>query len=121
MGQILRILVLVGIAYWVADYYGIKRPHGDKSGIQSAQASLPPPDQYYAVTQNDMDFVNGYLKSANEGRSFAFGTTVQNLNLPSGTQVEFTVIKTKTGWCPIRNEPLYSMSINWKKPFIKKE
>src|SRR6185436_12472973 len=101
MGAILRILILIGIAYWVADYYGIQHPGASNPASQPAQAAaLPPPDQYYAVTQNDMDFVNGYLKSTNEGRSFAFGTTVQNLNLPSGTQVEFTVVKTKTGWCP---------------------
>ena len=121
MGTILRVLILIGIAYGVADYYGIKRPGASNSGARPAQAALPPPDQYYAVTQNDMDFVNGYLKSTNEGRSFAFGTTVQSLNLPSGTQVEFTVVKTQTGWCPIRNEPLYNMSINWKKPFMQKQ
>lgn len=44
-------------------------------------------------------------------RSYPFGTTVRNISLPSGVAAQVTITKTKTGWCPIRKEDLYSVSI----------
>ena len=117
IGKILRLAILIGLAFGVKNYYHIGQSDASVPPASSQAAATAPSGQYYKVTQTDLDYMNNYMKST-DPRAVSFGSSSQTITLPSGTAVEFQLQKTQTGWCPQRNEPTFSFSMNTKKPLM---
>ncbi len=67
--------------------------------------------QTSVFTDADQAYISAYAKKAVMNyRALREGSTAQRVVLPSGVIVNLVVIKTKTGWCPIRHQNLYSIS-----------
>jgi hypothetical protein len=78
----------------------------------AAQVS-PQGAQLSAADKADGDYLRTYMMSVQgAARSYPFGATVQNISLPSGKPIQVTIQKTKTGWCPLRNEPTFELGVN---------
>lgn len=128
MFRLLRLFILIGIAVYVGRHYHFGQSEASTPRV-NAQSSAPiravggqnlAKGQVYLITQDDAKYIQAYWGNVDVGRTAAFGTTTQALNLPSGAFVEYTIKKTQTGWCTQRNEPTFSISFEPKRPFMLK-
>jgi hypothetical protein len=129
MGGLMRLLLLLGILGYGC--YATYQSHNHTV----AAAEAPAAQEAQAATSQQVPVVNGsviiqgtnvsetdkadavylgtYMNSIQAAaRGYPFGATVQNLSLPSGKTAQISIQKTKTGWCPERNEPTFSISVN---------
>lgn len=112
--KVLMVVTAVGVGGY--RYYD----HGSLSAakVTTTTQSTAAPVAAQVFAQNpqasaDTAYLQTYMTSMQRTvPALPFGATVQNISLPSGRAMTLTVQKTKTGWCPLRNEPTYSVSIN---------
>lgn len=108
MWRIIRFAILLGTLFWVVKHYGVDMP-------PSSAPQQEDSDQYYYVTRSEADYVTQYFQSFNFD-AIPYGESARNVKLPDGDTIEFLFTKTKTGWCPVRHEPLYDLNYQSRKP-----
>lgn len=114
--KVIAILLAVGLGgyryYDHGSFSARVSSSASETTAAAAQATQPAPQAQQAAASPDTAYLQSYVMRIQQtDRSFPYGTTVQNISLPSGKSAQLTIQKTKTGWCPIRHEDLYSVSI----------
>jgi hypothetical protein len=114
--KLVAILLMIGTAGYRYYHHGSFSASASVStsttAVQAAQVAAPA-SAASAPKSPDNAYLTNYMATIQRSdRAYPYGTTVRNVSLPSGRAAQVTISKTKTGWCPIRKEDLYSVSIS---------
>ncbi len=111
MKVMIVVLLMLGLGGY-ARYSGVSFSPAKAVAQPQAVAAVQPAQQNSGMTPADQQYLTTTMQNAGTHyRNWREGVTVQNLRLPSGKPMKMTITKTKTGWCPVRRENLYNMSV----------
>ncbi|TAL31859.1 MAG: hypothetical protein EPN97_10640 [Alphaproteobacteria bacterium] len=114
--KLFAILLMIGTAGYRYYHHGSFSAPASAStsatATQTAQVAAPAPAAA-SPKSPDNEYLTNYMTTIQRSdRAYPYGTTVRNVSLPSGRAAQVTISKTKTGYCPIRKQDTYSVSIS---------